>query len=199
VLRALETVNEGRSLTVPKVLVNNNEEATLDSVVQTPYATINASNTVATTSFGGTFDAGTTIAVKPQVADGDQIVMDSSVSLSRFTGESGDPSLPPPRQETSLASVVTVPDGYTVVVGGLSIDSETDTTSQVPLLGSVPIVEYLFQNRSRTRSKSRFFVFLKCSVMNSAGFEDLRYWSGQDMVAADVDDAWPRLEPRLIQ
>ena len=58
-----------------------NEEATLASTLQTPFASTNASNTVATTSFGGTFDAGTTISVKPQVADGDQLVIDYSVSV----------------------------------------------------------------------------------------------------------------------
>jgi general secretion pathway protein D len=198
ILRALETVSEGRSLTIPKVLVNNNQEATLDSTVQSPYATINASNTVATTSFGGTFDAGTTISVKPQVADGDQIVMEYSVSLSRFTGLPTDPALPPPRQETSLQSIVTIPDGYTVVVGGLTIDSETDDTSKVPWIGDLPIVQHLFKDRSRTVSKSRFFVFLRCNVMRNARFEDLRYLSDRELALAELGDGWPKLEPRVI-
>ena len=53
-VRALETINKGRSVTMPKVLVNNNQKAVLDSVLQTPYSSTNASTTVATTSFGGT-------------------------------------------------------------------------------------------------------------------------------------------------
>ena len=199
VVRALATLSEGRSLTVPKVLVNNNAEANLDSTLQTPYASTNASNTVATTSFGGTFDAGTSITVKPQIADGDQIVMDYSVSLSRFTGEAADPNLPPPRQETKLQSTVTVPDGYTIVIGGLEIDSETDTVAEVPVLGQIPLIEHLFQDRSRTESKSRFFVFLRCTVMRSGSFEDLKFTSEESMAAADVDDGWPKLEPRVIR
>ena len=75
-LRALETVNRGRTLTIPKVLITNNQQAVLDSTVQTPYASVNATTTVATTSFGGTFDAGTSITVKPQVADADQILLE---------------------------------------------------------------------------------------------------------------------------
>jgi len=199
VLRALETISEGRSLTIPKVLVNNNQEATLDSTVQSPYAMVNATNTVATTSFGGTFDAGTTISVKPQVADGDQVVVDYTVSLSRFTGAPTDPALPPPRQETKLQSIVTIPDGYTVVVGGISIESETNDTSKVPWLGDIPIVQTIFQDRSRTRNKSRFFVFLRCNVMNAARFEDLRYLSDHELADAALDDGWPTLEPRVIR
>jgi general secretion pathway protein D len=199
VLRALETLNEGRSITVPKVLVNNNQQGTLDSTLQSPFASTNASTTVATTSFGGTFDAGTVVTVKPQVADGDQIVMDYSVALSSFVGKPADPVLPPPRQQTKLQSVVTIPDGHTVVVGGLEAGTETDGRSQVPFLGSVPLVGRLFQSRSESQSRSRFFVFLRCTVLRSATFEDLRFLSAPDLAAVGAEDGWPRLEPRIIR
>jgi general secretion pathway protein D len=199
VVRALETLNRGRSLTTPKVLVNNNVQATLDATLQTPYASTNASTTVATTSFGGTLDAGTRVTVKPQVADGDQIVIEYSVSLSSFVGEAADPALPPRRQETRLASVVTIPDGFTVVVGGLEIETEGVAESRVPWLGDIPIVGALFKERSRTTTKSRFFVFLRCSVMRSVGFEDLKYASDRDVALAGVGDGFPVLEPRVIR
>ena len=199
VLRALESLNEGRSLTVPKLLVNNNQEAVLGSVLQTPYTSTNASQTVATTSLGGTLDAGTSITVRPQIADGDQLVLDYSVSLSSFVGSSSDPALPPPRQENRLESVATIPDGYTVVVGGLEIETETDATSKVPVLGSIPMLGSLFQSRSRSKIKSRFFVFIRCSVLRSQTFEDLRYVSGLELDTLDLEDGWPTLEPRVIR
>ncbi|MCC7013299.1 MAG: hypothetical protein IT454_12110 [Planctomycetes bacterium] len=199
VVRALETLNEGRSLTIPKVLVANNVQATLDSTLQTPYASTNASNTVATTSFGGTLDAGTRVTVKPQVADGDQIAMEYTVSLSSFVGEALSAELPPPRQENRLASSATIPDGFTVVVGGLEVETEGEAESRVPFLGAVPLVGELFKDRSKTRTKSRFFVFLRCSVMRASGFEDLKYESGRALEAARLDDGWPVLEPRVIR
>ncbi|MEW6747139.1 MAG: secretin N-terminal domain-containing protein [Planctomycetota bacterium] len=70
-LRAFQVLNQGRSLTIPKLLVNNNEQAVLNSVLQNPFSTTSISNTVATTSFGGTQDAGTTVTVRPQIAEGD--------------------------------------------------------------------------------------------------------------------------------
>jgi general secretion pathway protein D len=199
VVRALETLNHGRSLTIPKLLVNNNQEAQLGSVLQTPYTSTNASQTVATTSLGGTLDAGTSITVRPQIAEGDQLVLDYSVSLSSFVGSSSDPALPPPRQENRLASVATIPDGYTVVVGGLEIETETDATSQVPVLGWIPMVGRLFESRSRSKIKSRFFVFIRCTVLRSQLFEDLRYVSGIELDEARLEDGWPVLEPRVIR
>lgn len=198
-IRALETLNEGRALNIPRILVSNNEEATLDSVLQRPFTSINASTTIATTSFGGTQDAGTTITVRPQIAEGDHLRLEYTVSLSTFVGESTDPSLPPARQQNNLTSVVTIPDGFTVVVGGLETITETETVSQVPLLGDIPILGELFKNRSKSQTRARFFVFIRADVLRNAGFEDLKYLSDRDIATLDIDDGWPEVEPRIIR
>jgi general secretion pathway protein D len=198
-VRALETINEGRALNIPKMLVNNNQQATLDSVLQEPFLSTNASNTVATTSFGGTQDAGTTVTVTPQIAEGDHLVLEYSLSLSTFVGESSDPSLPPPRQQNNLQSVVTVPDGYTIVVGGLEVETSAEAVSQVPLLGDLPLVGELFKSRSKSSSRSRFYLFVRANVLRHDGFEDLKFISDRDVLAAGVDDGWPEVEPRVIR
>jgi general secretion pathway protein D len=199
VVHALETLNKGRTLTIPKVLVNNNQQAQLNSVLQTPYASTNASTTVATTSFGGTQDAGTQISVTPQITDGDQLLLDYSVSLSSFVGTAANAALPPPRQENKLKSTVTVPDGYTVVVGGLEVNSEADAKSQIPILGDIPLLGALFQSRRTDLSKSRFFIFLHCSVLRASDFDDLKYASEKDLATTKLDDGFPRVEPRVIR
>ena len=197
-VRALETLNEGRSLNIPRVLVNNNQQATLDSVLQAPFLSTNASNTIATTSFGGTQDAGTTVTVTPQIAAGDHLILEYAVSLSTFVGESSDPGLPPPRQQSNLQSVVTIPDGYTIAVGGMEIESSAEAISQIPLLGDIPLIGELFKNRSRSTTRSRFYVFIRANVLRHDGFEDLKYLSDRDILAADVDDGWPVVKPRVI-
>lgn len=199
VIRALKTVTDGSSRSYPRVVVNNNEQATLDSVRQEPFQQVNASDTVATTSFGGTLDAGTQITVTPHIAEGDHLVLEYAVSLSAFVGESADPSLPPPRQQTRLQSAATIPDGYTVVLGGLEVINEAKAISQVPLLGDIPGVGELFKNRSHTDSRSRFYVFIRANILRHDGFEDLKYFSDRDRFAAEVDDGWPRLKPRVIK
>lgn len=199
VVRALESVNQGRSLTTPKVLVDNNAKAALDSVLQTPYAATNASNTVATTSLGGTLDAGTRVSVKPQVADGGQILLEYTVSLSSFVGEPPGEGLPPPRQENKLESVVTIPDGFTVVLGGLEIETQGDASERVPWLGEIPLLGVLFQDRSKTSTRSRFYVFLRCSVWRDELFEGLKYASARELGAAGVDDGTPVLRPRVMR
>lgn len=199
VVRALETLNKGRSVSMPKLLVGNNQQASLDSVVQQPYASVNATNTVSTTSFGGTQDAGTVVTIKPQIAEGDHLVLEYSVSLSSFLGAASSPTLPPAKQQNRVQSVATIPDGSTVVVGGIDLENESKTTSQVPFLGDIPLLGEVFKNRNTTNNRSRFFVFIRANVLRGRGFDDLKYLSIHDLEAARVPDGWPEVEPRFIR
>lgn len=199
VVRALETVNGGRSLSVPRILVNNNESGEFSSVVQEPFLSTNASSTVATTSLGGTQDAGTTISIRPLIAEGDHLVLEYSVSLSSFTGEASDPSLPPPSQQNSLSSVATIPDGYTIAMGGIELASEADAMSKVPLLGDVPGLGALFRSTSKSSSRSRFFVFIRASVLRHHDFLDLKYASDREVEEAGIEQDWPEVPPRIIK
>jgi type II secretory pathway component GspD/PulD (secretin) len=199
IVRALKTVNEGRAVNLPRMLVNNNQEAVLNSVQQEPFLATNASDTVATTSFGGTQDAGTTITVTPQISEADHLILDYSVAVSTFTGESSDPSLPPPRQQNTLQSTVTVPDGYTLVVGGLTVTNVAEAVSQVPLLGDIPLLGELFKNRSQSDSTTRFVIFIRCSIMRHDNFEDLMFVSEPVRREMGITDGWPEVTPRIIR
>lgn len=199
VVRALESLNRGRSISMPKLLVGNNQQASLDSVVQQPYASVNASTTISTTSFGGTQDAGTVVTIKPQIAEGDHLVLEYSVSLSSFLGAASSPTLPPAKQQNRVQSVATIPDGSTVVVGGIDLENESKTTSQVPLLGDIPLLGEAFKSRNTTNNRSRFFVFIRANVLRGRGFEDLKYLSIRDVEAARIPDGWPEVEPRVIR
>ncbi|MEL6396634.1 MAG: secretin N-terminal domain-containing protein [Planctomycetota bacterium] len=199
VIQAIETINEGRSLSMPRVVVNDNESATINSVVQEPFTTLNASDTVATTSFGGSSDAGTQVTVTPQIAEGDYLVLEYDVSLSAFTGASTDPALPPPRQETSLASSATIPDGYTIALGGIEVVTDNEGETRVPLLGWIPLIGEAFKSRSQTSSRSRFFVFIRPTIMRENSFDALKYISDLTIEEYDVDDGWPEVAPRIIR
>ena len=198
-VNALQILNKGRALNIPKVLVNSNQMANLASVLQTPFLSTNSTTVVATTTFGGTQDAGTTIQVRPQIAEADHLVLEYSIVLSTFVGTASDPSLPPPRQQNNLQSVATIPDGYTVALGGLETTSETEQTSQVPFLGRLPLLGRLFRSESKLTSHSRFYVFIRASILRGADFQHLKFLSDVELHRADLDPGWPEVEPALIR
>jgi general secretion pathway protein D len=199
VLRALQTINRGRSLSMPRLLASNNQQATLDSVLTQPYASTNASNTVTTTSYGGVQDAGTQVTLKPQIGAGDHLNLDYSVSLSAFVGAAASANLPPPRQQNKVQSAASLPDGYTVAVGGIELTSEGQSTSQVPGLGSIPILGEAFKDRSKNASRSRFYVFIRATVLRSETYEDLRYASDLSAQQAGIGDGFPVVEPLVLK
>lgn len=198
-IRAVETVNNGRSVSSPKVLVNNNATATLRSVNRQPFTSINASDTVATTSFGGTEDAGTTVTLTPQIAEGDHLVLEYAIELSAFTGEAttvqGGGVIPPPSQQNSLQGSVTIPDGFTVVLGGVQDAAESESQTRVPLIGRLPLIGALFRSQSDSETKARFYVFIRPVILRDPTFADLRLLSESDIARAGVDDGAPTLDP----
>ncbi|HOI56081.1 MAG TPA: secretin N-terminal domain-containing protein [Phycisphaerae bacterium] len=198
VLRALASEGRSEVLSAPRVLVNDNATASLSSVAESPFTSVNASDTVATTSFAGYASAGTTVSVSPHISEGDHLMLQYSLTLNSFTGE-GAAGIPPPRQTNTLSSEVTIPDGYTIIVGGLNRKDAAESISKLPILGDIPILEYLFSSRSKNRSENTLFVFIRPVILRDDQFEDLRYLSAQDRKLADLPEDAPTSEPMLMR
>jgi general secretion pathway protein D len=199
VVKALEALNKGRSISNPRVLVTNNEQARFSSVLQQPFARTDTLNSNITSSFGGSDSAGTTISVKPQIAAGEHLVLTYNINLSSFVGTSAAAGLPPPKQQNTVDSVATIPDGHVVVVGGLELESESRSASQLPVIGDIPGLGELFKNRSKGKNRTRFFIFIRATIMRSSTFEDLKYVSVNAAGAARINDGFPEVEPRVIR
>ena len=196
VLRALATNGKAEVLSAPRILVNDNATGTLNSVQDAPFTSVNASDTVATTSFGGFEEAGTVITVTPQISEGDHLNLEYSITLSTFTGE-GSSGVPPPRQRNEVSSEITIPDGHAVVVGGLTRRDDSESVSKIPILGDIPILGYLFSNRTRTGSTSTLFAFIRPIILRDDHFEDLKILSGSDREKAGIE-RYPESSPLIL-
>jgi general secretion pathway protein D len=58
-----------------------------------------------------------------------------------------------------IDSVLRVADGQTIVLGGLMMDTSTETITKVPWLADIPILGKIFQNKQSSREKDEI-VFL---------------------------------------
>ena len=197
VLRAAATSAYAKVLSAPKVLVNDNAAATLASVAESPFTSVNASETVATTSFAGYASAGTTISVTPHISEGDHLQLVYTVTLNSFTGKASN-GVPPPRQTNTVNSEVTIPDGYTVVVGGLSRQDNSHTENKIPLLGDIPLVKYLFSSHDWQDSNNTLYVFIRPVILRDDRFEDLKYLSERDLGTAGLPSNLPCVQPLWI-
>ncbi len=190
ILQALATRGETRIYSAARILVDDNATGSIESVSESPFTSVNASDTVATTSFAGFAKAGTQLRIEPHIAEGDHVEINYSLTVSSFTG-SGTGTTPPPRSSDTLNSTVRVPDGYTVLVGGLLTETLGESVSQVPLLGDLPLLGWLFGNRNNASSKVRLYAFIRPTILRDDRFEDLKYLSLKDLQAAGVSDGLP--------
>ncbi len=184
-LRAIAAHGDSRVMATPKTIVSNNTAATISSVEESPFTSVNASDTVATTSFAGFASAGTTLTVTPHIAQGDYLTLDYSLNFSNFTG-SGSGGVPPPRTTNTFSGTVEIPDAHTIIVGGLVTENEADSVTEVPLLGRIPGVGVLFQSSERVRSKTRIYAFIRATILRDDQFEDLKIISQNELKRASV-------------
>jgi type II secretory pathway component GspD/PulD (secretin) len=198
IVRALSLNSRAKVVASPRVLVNDNEEGRLQSVLSIPYMSLNSSQVVQSTSLGGNQDAGTTIVVTPHIGDSDQLQLEFAVEFSNF-GSSSSNNLPPPRHVDQVSSVVTIPDGYTVIVGGLNRQNIETATQGIPILEKIPLVKYLGSQQSDKSTSTSLFVFLKPIILRDDKFKDLKYLSDGDIRSANIKANLPQSCPLVMQ
>ena len=74
-----------------------------------------------------------------------------------------------PRVSSStLSTTVLLKSGETAVLGGLKSKTESETVTKLPLLGDIPLLGYLFKNRTKQETMSTLLVFIKPNIIRSA-------------------------------
>lgn len=197
VLQSLSSHSRAKVLSAPRILVNDNATGVLTSVSEVPYTSVNASQTVATTSFAGFAKAGTTIDVTPHIGEGDHVQLEYSVTLNSFTG-TGSSGVPPPRQTDQVESKVVVPDGHTIIVGGLNRRSPSKSVTGLAYLSDIPMIGALFGKTSKSQQSTSMFVFLRPIILRDDKFQDLKYLSEADLGHAQIRGDLPHSEPLLM-
>jgi general secretion pathway protein D len=199
VIRALQSNSRARLISAPQLLVNDNGKGKLQSVSQEPFAEIlDTSTTQSRTGLGGLAQAGTTISVEPHISESDYMQLSYSIELSNFTG-TGRAGLPPPSQKNSIDSTVTVPDGNTIVVGGLRVKNFRESKDTIPFIGNIPVVELLFGTRAKAKQDVTLFVFIRPVILRDDRFGDLKFLSEKAMKDVGVSGQYPKSSPIPIR
>ncbi len=68
-----------------------------------------------------------------------------------------------------IRTEVTVFDGATVVMGGLTREDVRTINDQVPILGDIPLIGRLFQSKGETRQKRNLLIFVTANTISPGG------------------------------
>jgi type IV pilus assembly protein PilQ len=157
-LSALESEGKGKIVSSPRVITADQVEALIEQGTELPYQ--------AATSSGATNiqfrKANLALKVTPQITPEGNVILSvdvnkDSVGISTVAGFAIDTK--------HVKTEVLVENGGTVVIGGIFTQTENDTVNKVPLLGDIPFLGVLFQNKVRSVSKTELLVFITPKIV----------------------------------
>jgi type II secretory pathway component GspD/PulD (secretin) len=171
-------------LSAPRILTLNNQEAVI--IVGQKYPIINSDASTGsgvatiTTSLRGYEDIGIQLNVLPQICDGDFINMIVRPSVRELVGTKSGKTVSgettalteyPVISTREAETQVVLPNGNTVVIGGLLKDRQSKTVIKVPLLGDIPWIGWLFRRETMQNEKIELLIFVTASIVPPEGSE----------------------------
>ena len=162
-LRALESQNLGRVLAMPKITTLNGNKAEL-RVTRTYYYQVSS---VTKDGFQNNdfraIDDGITIEITPWITkQGDVNV---SVTPTIKTAGQAPANGPAPITNRSISTNVRLMDGETLALGGLITVQEENQRNFIPILGSIPILKYLFSYRKLLKFNTELVIYVTPHVL----------------------------------
>lgn len=154
-ISAAEAKGVGKLLSKPKIITQNNEKAVVKQGTKVPIQTT-INNTISVQYI----DAVLQLEVTPQITAEGTVFMDVLVENTQI--DNGIPRVQgiPALDTQSAQTKVLVADGGTVVIGGIIVTQQQNSVTEVPYIGSIPVIGYLFKERSVNINSSELLFFL---------------------------------------
>ncbi len=152
-------------------------------VVQKPHLTMRENETSVSDSrqtipvkFGGQYSSGlqdyrvgTLLKIRPRIAkevDGLVTTMHIDVRDGNIAGIQSDGT--PLFNNSQITTISDVRQGESLIIGGITVDSEYDNKSQIPGLGDIPVVGNAFKKRSKGGSRRERIVIITPRILSNA-------------------------------
>jgi general secretion pathway protein D len=160
-VQALATRSNANILSTPSIIALDNEEAKSKIGENIPYLSsavpASVNSTLTTTSIARQ-PLELELDIKPHISSDDTILLEIKHSAGGVKDLTG--TLGPTWTTRSVETRVVVRDQQTVLIGGLMQDTETTGVSQVPILGDIPLLGYLFKYTKKLKHKTNLLIML---------------------------------------
>jgi general secretion pathway protein D len=196
-LHLLDSYGNAKVISNPHVSALDNQKATIKVGNRIP---INQQTFVGTGTVGvGTnavtttsqyIDTGVLLQVTPHINAGGLVTLEVSAEVST-PGTTTDPTLAPPINTRSVQTLVAVPSGETLVMGGLITEDKENSSNGLPLISRIPGLGGLFGSQKLNNNRTELVLFIAPKIVeNGADFrrvmDDLRRRMEQ------LDDVFPK-------
>lgn len=183
VISFLNASYDAQVYSTPRIVTLDNETAHIEVVRTFPIVSLSGASANAAGSASITYsNVGTILDVTPRIAANDNIWLrvipevsshfgDETVTVpGSGPGSTGSFSVPI-FDRRRIESQVMIPNGNTLVMGGLVQDNPTATYSKVPFLGDIPGLGWAFHSENKTITKDNLIIFLTPSIVKDEDFQ----------------------------
>jgi general secretion pathway protein D len=172
-LSALETLTKIKVVSAPKLMVLNNQTASLQVGEQVPVISGSAVSTITTNApvvnQVDYHDTGIILKITPRVNSSGLVLLDVAQEVSEVESNSTSDIDSPTFSTRRITTSIAVSDGEVVALGGLFSKSSTDTKSGLPILSRIPVLGALFGNVNNTGTRTELIVLLHPKVVRGSG------------------------------
>ena len=156
-ITALEIQGLGKTISNPKIFTLDNQVATITQGEEIPYQS--SSSEGSDTSFK---EAALKMTVTPSIIGDGNVLLDIQVNNDTPNRSNpGDPAI----NKMEISTKLLVADGDIVVIGGIKKNAVTNSKSQTPGAGDVPVLGNLFKGKSNTDNMDELLVFIAPRVL----------------------------------
>jgi general secretion pathway protein D len=192
-IQALKKITDVEIISAPKLLVLDNQLATLQVGQLVPTITQSATSVITTgapvvnnVQYQAT---GVILTVTPRINTGGLVTLDIQQEVSDVVPTTTSSIDSPTFQQRKIQTKVVVQDGETVSLAGLISDKRSRENTGIPILQEIPVLGPLFSTRTNGTTRTELLILLTPRVVNDS--RDAR---------ALTDELRRKLEPsRLVQ
>jgi general secretion pathway protein D len=195
-LHLLDSYGSTRVISNPHLSALDNQKATIKVGDRIPInqqtfvggTTGTVTNAVTTTS--QYIDTGVLVQVTPHINAGGLVTLEVNAEVSN-PGNAAIAGDAPPISTRSVQTLLAVPSGQTMVMGGLITENKQNTSNGLPLISRIPVLGGLFGNQDLKNNRTELVLFITPQVLESENdyqrvIEDLRRKMEQ------IEDVFPR-------
>ncbi len=176
IIRAQQEYVNATLLANPRILVLDNETATIKIVSEIPFQELtetSAGGSIGTTEFR---EVGVALKVTPHITRESMIRLQLQPEFSIDTGRTstGGGGIPQPVIDRRNAeTTLLIKHGQTIVLGGLRKKDTTTQVNKVPFLGDLPLIGILFKFQGEETTNNELVVFITPLIVESPALSQI--------------------------
>jgi general secretion pathway protein D len=167
-LHLLDTYGNTKVISNPHLSALDNQKATIKVGNRIPIQqqTLVGGTTNAVTTTAQYIDTGVLLQVTPHINAGGLVTLEVDAEVST-PGATTDPTVAPPINTRSVQTLLAVPTGQTMVMGGLISEDNQNSSKGLPLISRIPIIGGLFGDQSLTNNRTELVLFITPRVVEN--------------------------------